>query len=420
MPSRSAAIAPPPSLTSPIPPVPKGVTGMLMAAFLILPLSSAVSALLILISAGWLFGWRRKHRLPPLAVGAKLWIFLLGAVAISAALSVTPGLSWAGLLLTWGYLIVIWVTAGALDTPERLWQSGRFLFWGSVGWAAVGIVVSLARFHWTFDSAGILITLGTYDHRANSVFMHPNILAGYLLLSLGLGLALRTRDGFSRRMRYNAGIAVILLCLLLTQSRSGWIGTFVVILLAGLLIDRRLLIKGAVAGGFGLIFFYQMIWQRLVVMSTTSFDSNLNRMRVWNSAQQMILERPFFGFGPGSWSEVYPQFRDPQEWENLRNAHSFFLHLGAEYGLIALGLILMLALGLTWRAVTEAWSLPHWRAPVVVIASAMTGYLVMGIFDFIFSEGRNSLLFFTLLGMLCAVRRFVAAEKRQLRELEAS
>ncbi|MOA66064.1 hypothetical protein D3C78_1926930 [compost metagenome] len=46
----------------------------------------------------------------------------------------------------------------------------------------------------------------------------------------------------------------------------------------------------------------------------------------------------------------------------------------------------------------------------MVMACVVVGYLVTGIFEFIFSEGRNSVIFFILLGMLAAMRRFVAAE----------
>ncbi len=388
---------------------------MVAAALLFLPLSSAVSAVLYLIAAASFFVWRRRHRMPPLPVAGRLGAVILGGVCLSAAFSVTPAISWASVLLTGGYLLVIWVTAGSLDTPERLWQAQRILFWGAVVWAAVGIVISLAGFQWTFNNAGIFITLGTWDHRANSIFMHPNILSGYLLISTGIGLSLRTREGFSRRMRYNSGLAVILLCQLLTQSRSGWIGTAVALLLAGLLIDRKILVKAALGLGVGLIFFYQMIWNRLITLSQSEFGSNLNRTRVWHSAQEMIADRPIFGFGPGSWTQAYPAYRDPLEWENLQNAHSFYLHMGAEYGLIVLALLLALTLGLTWKTVTETRGRPHWWAPSMVMACVVVGYLVTGLFEFIFSEGRNSVIFFILLGMLAAMRRFVAAEKSDVR-----
>ncbi len=387
---------------------PRGIVGMLFAAYVLLPLSSAVSALLIVITSGWLFAWRKKHRLLPLGVASRLWLWLLGAVGLSALFSVNQPDSWVGLLITGAYLMVIWVTVAALDSPERYWQGMRLFFWGAVAWAAVGIVVSLMRFQWQFNSAGILITVGTWDHRANSIFMHPNILAGYLLLSLGIGLALRTREGFARRWRYNTGLVVLLFCQLLTQSRSGWIGTGALILMAGLLIDRRLLFKSLAGAALALPFFYQIVWQRLLTLTSTDFDSNLNRLRVWQSAREMIAERPLFGFGPGSWPHVYPKFRNPLEWENLPHSHSFFLHLGAEYGLVMLVLLLALIGAYCWRSVRDSWGTP-WRTASLALAFAILGYLLMGAFEFTFSEGRNSILFFTMLGMLAATRRFAKA-----------
>lgn len=393
------------SLSAPSLTVPRGIAGLVLASLIALPITSAASALLVVIAAVWMLIWRRKHAAPPLPVMPRLGYAILAAVGLSVAFSVNPGLSWVGLLITGGYLLVIWVMAGALDTSERLWQAQRFIFWGAVGWAALGIVVSLAKFHWTFNSGGILISLGTYDHRANSIFMHPNNLSEYLLLAMGVGLALRTREGFGRRMRYNVGLVIILLCQVLTQTRSGWIATAVALLLAGLIVDRRLLLKAAVGAGACLLLFYQMLWSRILTLVDMNFGSNLNRMRVWNSAQQMIAERPIFGFGPGSWTQVYPQFRDPLEWENLQTAHSFYLHVWAEYGVIVLALLLVLGLGLPLLTLRETRKRPEWWAPTMVMACAVIGYLVMGFFEFLFSEGRNSIIFFVVLGMFASIRR---------------
>ncbi len=384
---------------------PRAVAGLLFAAYVLLPLSSAVSALLIVIASGWIFTWRKRRRIPGLGVASRLWAVLMGTAGLSALFSVNQPDSWLGILITGAYLMVIWVTVAALDSPERYWQGMRLFFWGSVVWAGVGIVVALMRIEWVFNSNGILIMLGTYDHRANSIFMHPNILSGYLLLSLGVGLALRTRPGFARRWRYNAGILVLLLCQLLTQSRSGWIGTAALILMAGLLIDWRLLIKVLVGTAVALPFFYQIIWQRVLTLTSAEFGSNLNRMRVWTSARDMIVERPLFGFGPGSWPQVYPRFRDPLEWENLPHAHSFFLHLGAEYGLVLLVTLLLLIGAYCWTSIRDTWNTP-WRTASLALAFALLGYLLMGAFEFTFSEGRNSILFFTMLGLLEATRRF--------------
>jgi len=408
LPPSAAEIVPAPPLPLADQPSPQAVVMLLFTAYVLLPLSSALSAVLVLIASGWLFAWRRKRSLPAVPVASRLWLFLLAAVGLSALFAVNKPDSWIGLVITGAYLIVIWVTVAALDTPERYWQGMRLIFWGSVAWAAVGIVISLARFQWNFNSAGIIITIGTWDHRANSIFMHPNMLAGYLLLTVGIGIALRTREGFARRWRYNSGLAIVLLCQLLTQSRSGWIGTFVAILLAGLLVDRRLLIKSALAFGVGLLFFYQMVWNRLLTLGASEFGSNLNRIRVWNSAWQMILDRPFFGFGPGSWRQVYPAFRDPLEWENLPHAHSFFLHLGAEYGLSMLTALLLLIGIYSVRSIRDSWNTP-WRDASLALSFGVIGYLMLGAFEFIFSEGRNSILFFTLLGFLAATRRFANA-----------
>src|SRR4051812_12279435 len=89
---------------------PQALLILLYTAYILLPLSSAVSALLILIASGWLFAWRKKRQLPKVPVGSRLWLLLLATVTGSALFSVNKPESWIGLVLTGAYLAVIWVT----------------------------------------------------------------------------------------------------------------------------------------------------------------------------------------------------------------------------------------------------------------------------------------------------------------------
>ena len=85
------------------------------------------------------------------------------------------------------------------------------------------------------------------------------------------------------------------------------------------------------------------------VSNVTSDASNLERLNRWSCAIDMFLERPFFGFGPGTYAFEYARFQEP---ENLTiistnfgdggNAHSEYLGPMAESGFI--GLLSVLAL----------------------------------------------------------------------------
>jgi putative inorganic carbon (HCO3(-)) transporter len=95
------------------------------------------------------------------------------------------------------------------------------------------------------------------------------------------------------------------------------------------------------------------------VSNVTSDASNLERLNRWSCAIDMFLERPFFGYGPGTYAFEYARFQEP---ENLTiistnfgdggNAHSEYLGPLAESGLIGLISMLILVSSMFYLGIT--------------------------------------------------------------------
>ena len=93
--------------------------------------------------------------------------------------------------------------------------------------------------------------------------------------------------------------------------------------------------------------------ERVESMSNISSDaSNLERLNRWNCAIRLFKERPFFGWGPGTYSFVYAPFQDAKDITIIStnfgdggNAHSEYLGPLAEQGV--LGILIMLILVIT-------------------------------------------------------------------------
>lgn len=382
--------------------VPRACWILFNAAYVFLPLVSAISAL-ILLGLGVYFASRKRRT--EVLVPAKSWSLLMAAVALSACTSVTPMISSVSILLFGGYFTVIWVAGLVLDTPERIWQLARNIFLSTVAFAVLGIGLVATKTYWVFNSGGINLQLGTWDHRAASVFFHPNIFSAYLILVSGLGMMLLIHHRGRARTMVAIGLTVLMVAQVLTTSRSGWIGTAATLALIGILVDRRILL--ALFGGMfvSLIGLWQILLPRLQTFVNADFQSNKNRVLVWKSALEMIQERPLTGWGPGTWGVVYPRFEAPHILEALPHAHNMYLMIGAEFGLIVLLVLLGVFLSLVVKTIRATAATP-WRRHVIILGCTIVGYLIIGLFDFIFTEGRNSILFFTMLGMLVAMRRF--------------
>ncbi|MBI6545857.1 MAG: O-antigen ligase family protein [Cyanobacteria bacterium NC_groundwater_1444_Ag_S-0.65um_54_12] len=409
-------------------PTPAVAHRILLGALWLLPVSAALSAVMILFAAIALLPWYwRQARTPVLSIDRR-WLWLLLLIALSTIFSEQPAASWPGFLLVSANLLTIWVVAQAHDRPDFLKKSMKAIFWGIVPWAIIGMAIALLRLEGGWQWSLVQLHLGFPDNRVNSIFFHPNLFSGYLLLALASGLGLAQE----RWHHYAPALAILVLCQVMTQSRSGWIGTAVMLALTFLgsrfalgprdrpaLSNRRdpareffqALLCGRWKFSAALLatgVLLAMIFPRLLTIFDLQHPSNLGRLRVWDSAWAMIKAKPLLGWGPGSWNMVYPHYRNPDEFEHLPHAHSLYLQLGAEYGLLVLAVLLWSLGGAIGSTIRCANAYSTWYRIAVPLSAALIGYLVMGLFEFTISEGRNGILFFTTVGFLLALRRFAA------------
>ncbi|MFP4556829.1 MAG: O-antigen ligase family protein [Bacteroidales bacterium] len=152
-----------------------------------------------------------------------------------------------------------------------------------------------------------------------------------------------------------------LFALLLSYSRAAWlslvIGMGVWVLIKLRIKLRTIVITGAI--GIVLLFtFYEVIMWRLERNTTDSSGnlsehiqsiynirsdaSNLERINRWDAALDMFMERPLFGWGPGTYQFLYAPFQKnynktiiSTNFGDFGNAHSEYLGLMSEAGLPA-------------------------------------------------------------------------------------
>lgn len=202
-------------------------------------------------------------------------------------------------------------------------------------------------------------------------FNHPNALAGYLVLILGLGLglilyhALRQQvdsDSGSRRampLLYGATYAN-LIGIFCSGSRNGLLVAIVQIILFGVLwgllmgASRTVLLTSFVSlGGIVAIAAALGIGGRSIDPVNWANDP---RLRVWAISLDLLRDRPWFGWGLGNYklqfadrllalypscSAVRSQRVVPVECADVTHAHNFWLTMATEAGvLVAIGLTL--------------------------------------------------------------------------------
>lgn len=200
-----------------------------------------------------------------------------------------------------------------------------------------------------------------------ATFSLANTLAGILASSLVIMLSVIV-SGWAkpaerpswRRWLLLLPMLVVAWCLVLTKSRSGWVGCLVAV---GLLLalrwkadgSRRLIVAGGVAGLtacvlFGLAAMSGVIDKEVILESPRSLQF---RLMYWTGSLQMLRHQPVFGPGPGNFRNAYLQYRADESSEEIRDPHNFLLDAWSSAGLAGL-LGMMLVIGNVVAKITRA------------------------------------------------------------------
>lgn len=126
--------------------------------------------------------------------------------------------------------------------------------------------------------------------------------------------------------------------------------------------------------------------------NVTTDASNLERLNRWSCAIEMFKERPFFGFGPGTYAFEYARFQDPENltiistnFGNLGNAHSEYLGPLSEMGFFGLLAILGIVAAIFYHSITLYNKWPQddkeMRTLILGMILALVTYFVHGVLN---------------------------------------
>lgn len=99
--------------------------------------------------------------------------------------------------------------------------------------------------------------------------------------------------------------------------------------------------------------------------NVTTDASNLERLNRWSCAISMFEDRPFFGYGPGTYSFEYARFQEPENltiistnFGDAGNAHSEYLGPMAEMGFMGLIAMLLIVTAIFYKGITLYYKWP--------------------------------------------------------------
>lgn len=188
--------------------------------------------------------------------------------------------------------------------------------------------------------------------RVYSVFGNPNTLAEYLVFFTPIGVALfwETKD-IKKKFIYGLSVGAMLLAIVLTMSRGGWIGIMVAALVFCILVEKRLLLLAIPIGIVMLFVLPQSVINRLLSIGNFNDTSNAHRFNIWQVTWNLIRDNKIAGVGFGyiPFKEVYETYSTTL---NAYHSHNIYLQTIAELGLF--GFIIFMSMMATFIGYTKS------------------------------------------------------------------
>jgi O-antigen ligase len=397
--------------------------------------------------AGLMTVFRRPERdLKPSGICLLVTIVVFTYILGRAVLSPIPYLWWTDFFSVLGCLCVYFLTVFYV-TDNRLRSA---VIWALLALAVVAVLIGLRQFSvgdawmpfgWIRPSGG---------RRASGFLISSIHLAGYLeVLGLfGMSYALWSR--WKTWARILAGY-IALMCyvgVVITGSRGGYISAAFSLLVFGaisLYTVRKIrperfgiVAAGTTAGvialvviGAGVMSQSEMIRHRLSLIPQQFEENGLDiRIYNWQAALDQFRVSPVVGTGAGTHVYYGRLFRRPQLQADPIHAHSDYLELLAEYGIIgAIGMAAFLAahIGRGWRNYRSVLredldNLPEWEparhdslALYIGALTAISAYAAHSVVDFNLHIPGHALIFAFIFGVLASPIYGVKVEGRRSR-----
>jgi len=323
--------------------------------------------------------------------------------------------------------------------------------WGVITFFFIGVLLfkklkNIYTFNWLYILAFTIVIIYTFirhapshfsekgAHTAVNPFYNDHTAYGALLAMfvpvLG-GLCLIKRNKPAIRIAAFVLFLGFLLALAFSFSRAAWLSTVIAIGVL-VLILFKVKLKWILAGfclGISLFFAYQTsiimklqrnntdvsqdIGKEIQSISNISSDaSNRERLNRWSCAYRMWLDKPVFGYGPGTYMFKYAPYQlsymrtiiSTNE-GNGGNAHNEYLGPLAEEGLPGMLIVLAMAASVFTLSFRLMYNLKDrdMRILVISILLGLVTYFVHGLMNNFLDTDKAAVPFWGFIGMLVAI-----------------
>jgi O-antigen ligase len=259
---------------------------------------------------------------------------------------------------------------------------------------------------------------------------------------------LNKRYSFSVRFAAVLLLVIYIVGLIFSYTRAAWV-SLAVALIVFILLQLRVKFRTLLILFFG-VATVAMIYRTDIVMkleqnrqdasqdfnkhiesiSNISTDaSNLERINRWNAAFRMFNQRPFFGWGPGTYSFEYAPFQHAKEKTIIStnmgdrgNAHSEYIGPLCEEGLLGLLTFLFIIVFVLSTSFRLYYTLKDYEAKRIVLVTLLgfITYIIHGALNNFLDTDKASVPFWGFIAIIVAIDVYHNDSKGELNEGEES
>lgn len=358
-----------------------------------------VGALGVLSLVSLAAGWGVVRRTP---LDVVLGVFF-GCCALSTLASGHPfeAFGWAKTWTVIAFFVVYWWLDGSVGATRFMRTLAAF---GALA-ALYGIVqhftgIDLYR-EWLGRPLRVQRRIPTDPHFAVVGFFRNYLTFAHTLAlpySAALGLGLRSDGGW-----WIAAI-VILTSIIFSTARGAWIAVVAatVVILALGRSRRAALVTLALLTVAGGIVWQSTAFQREIGSIFALGGDNAGRVAIYRVNLDIIHDHPVFGLGFGRYqAAALPYYRKVEAADRRSHAHSNFLQIAAEAGLLALAAFgLVFATGLRFGFEGIIGRAPPARATAAGAFGGIVGFLIGGLTQYTYGDGEVVLAMWCVMAVL--------------------
>lgn len=346
------------------------------------------------------------------------WMF------ITSVTSTYPVVSFKHLLSQLWFIIPFYLLGTQLFREKKNIKKFVWLYSSTLLIVIFYTLTQHAQNNWTQKAAHWVMTPFYNDHTAY---------AAVLALFIPPMIAFMRDRHSSFRERFLAGFMSIMLiiAIILSYTRAAWL-SLIVTLIIYFIFSFRIKFYNVLLIGAGLLTLF-MIFSSDIFMkleknrqdSATDFNkhiksisnistdaSNLERINRWNSALRMWKQKPFLGWGPGTYQFNYAPFQKSSETTIIStnagdsgNAHSEFFGPLSEEGVFGMLAMILIVITVIYRSsiLYSTSKDPNIRLLTLGILLGLITYFVHGTLNNFLDTDKLSVPFWAFIAMLVSM-----------------